>query len=125
MNKLLECLKYCEEQNGIPKCKNCGLDKDMIDEALQERDKEMLRRDAPWLNAMIEDREKKALQEQRQHILSKLTELSINVFNSAIVSLYVPYISKKSPLTEFSILSPNCSNSGVCGTVIVVFGDSK
>ena len=76
MNKLLECLKYCEEQNGIPKCKNCGLDKDMIDEALQERDKEMLRRDAPWLNAMIEDREKKALQEQRQHILSKLTELS-------------------------------------------------
>lgn len=35
-DKLYECIKYCEEQNGMPVCKNCGLDEDMITEALEE-----------------------------------------------------------------------------------------
>ena len=33
--------------------------------------------------------------------------------------------SEKSPLTEWSILNPNCSNSGVCGTVTVTLLDIK
>lgn len=35
-DKLYECIKYCEEQNGMPVCKNCGLDIDMVKEALEE-----------------------------------------------------------------------------------------
>ena len=30
MKELLECLEYCKEQNGLPYCKNCGLDMGMI-----------------------------------------------------------------------------------------------
>ena len=33
---LYDCIKYCEEQNGMSLCKNCGLDKEMIDQALAE-----------------------------------------------------------------------------------------
>ena len=36
MKKLLKhlraCLKYCEEQNGMEDCKNCGLSKRIVDE---------------------------------------------------------------------------------------------
>ena len=35
-DRLYECIKYCEEQNSMPVCKNCGLDEDMITEALEE-----------------------------------------------------------------------------------------
>lgn len=35
-DKLYECIKYCEEQNGMPVCKNCGIDEDAIKEALEE-----------------------------------------------------------------------------------------
>lgn len=30
LQKLKDCLKYCEIQNGRSDCKNCGLDKEMI-----------------------------------------------------------------------------------------------
>lgn len=43
MNKELEqialelrnCVQYCKEANGLPLCKNCGLDDSMISTALQ------------------------------------------------------------------------------------------
>jgi len=31
-NKLEACITYCEQQNGQPFCKNCGLDREMIKE---------------------------------------------------------------------------------------------
>lgn len=33
-NQLEACITYCEQQNGLPYCKSCGLDKAMIDKAL-------------------------------------------------------------------------------------------
>ena len=44
--KLRGCLSYCRAVNSLPYCKNCGLSKDIIDEALEtERQKrdEMVR----------------------------------------------------------------------------------
>ncbi len=32
MNELQGCLQYCQEQNGLPHCKNCGLKQEMIDD---------------------------------------------------------------------------------------------
>ncbi len=32
MNELQKCLQYCQEQNGLPDCKNCGLSQEMIDD---------------------------------------------------------------------------------------------
>ena len=34
--ELYGCLEYCKYQNGRDDCKNCGLEKVMIDGALQE-----------------------------------------------------------------------------------------
>ncbi len=36
MNELQKCLQYCQEQNGLPDCKNCGLSEEMIDEYKKE-----------------------------------------------------------------------------------------
>ncbi len=36
MNELQKCLQYCQEQNGLSDCKNCGLSKEMIDEYKKE-----------------------------------------------------------------------------------------
>lgn len=33
---LYDCIKYCEEQNGMEVCKNCGLSDSIISEALDE-----------------------------------------------------------------------------------------
>lgn len=32
VEKLKLCLKYCQEQNGLPYCKNCGLDSSLLEE---------------------------------------------------------------------------------------------
>ncbi len=32
MNELQGCLQYCQEQNGLSDCKNCGLKQEMIDD---------------------------------------------------------------------------------------------
>ena len=37
-DKLRGCLSYCKSVNGRPDCKNCGLTKKIIEEALTERD---------------------------------------------------------------------------------------
>jgi hypothetical protein len=37
--ELYDCIRYCEEQNGISECKNCGLTKEMIDGAVAEERK--------------------------------------------------------------------------------------
>ena len=34
MTKLQACLDYCQQQNGLPYCKNCGLNQERIDEAV-------------------------------------------------------------------------------------------
>ena len=36
IQQLYDCIKYCEQQNGRSDCKNCGLDKELIDVALAE-----------------------------------------------------------------------------------------
>jgi hypothetical protein len=30
INYLKNCLDYCQEQNGMPMCKNCGLDNEVF-----------------------------------------------------------------------------------------------
>jgi hypothetical protein len=40
-DKLQQCLKYCQEQNGLPYCKNCGLDQGMIKD-LRSKDRDTL-----------------------------------------------------------------------------------
>ena len=30
--KIYQCLEYCQKQNGLPSCKNCSLDEDIIKE---------------------------------------------------------------------------------------------
>lgn len=34
LQPIYDCLTYCEQQNGLPFCKNCGLDKDTIDKVV-------------------------------------------------------------------------------------------
>ena len=42
-NELQNCLEYCKQQNGLPHCKNCGLNQEMIDQVLAEQREELLK----------------------------------------------------------------------------------
>ena len=44
-----ECLNYCKEQNGMPYCKNCGLDKEAL---------ELLDNIVDWKEEMEKDKKK-------------------------------------------------------------------
>lgn len=39
---LQNCLEYCKQQNGMPRCKNCGLDQAMIDDIAPEYNQQQL-----------------------------------------------------------------------------------
>lgn len=36
IDKLASCIRYCKEQNGLPYCKNCGLDVQTLEGAYKE-----------------------------------------------------------------------------------------
>ena len=42
-NELQNCLEYCKQQNGLPHCKNCGLNQEMIDQVLADQREELLK----------------------------------------------------------------------------------
>jgi hypothetical protein len=40
--EIYNCLAYCEYQNGMDHCKNCGLDEELIDDIISQTHTELL-----------------------------------------------------------------------------------
>ena len=61
--ELYACLDYCEQQNGRPDCKNCGLTKEMIDTALTTIDREAREEERERIFGSVENKDLRKLLE--------------------------------------------------------------
>ncbi len=74
--KLHKLLEYCQQANGLPYCKNCGLSEEIIDEVIEGQEDEAIY----WQKTI-----KKELDDQKQrsddHFASVCADIQENIYS--------------------------------------------